>query len=341
MFNLFKRKPIFSFIPGVHKSYNTQSDWLTMKAITPIDRSKLHGIIGIEEDFDFPIIHQFGPYCTGAAARYLQIYWQYKETGKITDLSALYSYKMNKTLDGLPPGTEGSTMKASADVLRIFGICREILFPTTQANYDSGVLSETIHKDAYTNRIESYTRNNLLDEILASLNARKPVLFGMLLTESFLRTSDGVVPKEVSGNLMGGHAMLAVNADMERELVKAPQSWGRGHPTKNGYMYIPFSWFETVIDNLFPLLMDSYTCLDYVPEAYQQLPQTITVMQQAVRVEVNGQEVKGYRIPPFLAKELEATMLHVRTFEIVFAAILNRPVEVAWDQDTYTVKINV
>lgn len=332
----------FVFKEGVHKSYETHKDWLTAKAIAPIDRSKLQGIIGIEQDFEFPIVNQFDMgSCTGQAGKYDQVYWQYKETGKIIDLSGLYIYKMNKLRDGLPPNTEGSTMKATAETLRLLGVCRHILFPDTRNNYDLGQITPEMHVDAGNNKIASFTRNVTLDDILVSLNEKKPVLFSMFLTKSFLNTKDGVVPKEISGTMLGGHAMLAINADMERQLIKVPQSWGTEYPTKNGYMWIPFNWFETVIDNMFPVLMDSYTTLDYVPEAYQKLPQTITVMEQAVRVEVNGQEVKGYRVPPFLAKELQATMVHVRTLEIIFEQMLGKPVEVIWDQDTYTVKINV
>jgi hypothetical protein len=96
---------------GLHKSYNTHTDWLTQKAFPTKTIKNIKTKGGIDEGFQFKIKDQFQfPICTGFAS-YIQEYWQYKETGTYTDLSPMFVYKINKLHDGLQPGLEGSTTK--------------------------------------------------------------------------------------------------------------------------------------------------------------------------------------------------------------------------------------
>ena len=56
--------------------------------------------------------------------------------------------------------------------------------------------------------------------------------------------------------------MVAMNYDLERQLIEVVQSWGKSPkgPTDRGYMYIPFVWFEQEIEGE-SLLLEAYTPL--------------------------------------------------------------------------------
>ncbi len=333
----------YSFTPGVFPSVNTHTDWLTSRALPSKTINDIKPIGGIG-DFQFKIKDQGQlPYCTGMGA-YIQEFWQAKETGKYSELSAMFVYRMNKRHDGLPPGTEGSTAKATMDTLRLFGVCQGILYPSNQGNYDGPIpTDEKLMSSAFENRILSYTRNPTLDEILISLDGSKPVGFSMFLLSDFFRTTKGRVPKEIGGSFVGGHFMVATNYNIDQEIVKVVQSWGTAEPTLNGYMEIPFTWFRYVIEDLgFPLLMDAYTALDYIPPKELVLPKYLTVGDRIPTIEVNGQIVKtSDAVFAFIGSELGRTLVSVRTIEEILNILTGKPAQVSFDQDTWTVKINI
>ena len=70
----------------------------------------------------------------------------------------------------------------------------------------------------------------------------------MIISTDFYQAQRGIVSAERQGERIGGHSMVAIGYDLKRELVKVLQSWGRSKhgPTADGYMYIPFSWFDMI-----------------------------------------------------------------------------------------------
>jgi hypothetical protein len=330
-----------TIVPGAHPSVNTMADWMTAAAFPTKTIKDIKPKGGIEEGFEFKIQNQLSfPICTGFVS-YIQEYWQTKETGVYSSLSPLFAFKQNKLRDGLPPSTAGSTAKAAFDTLRLIGICQEILWPLS--NWNNTVPTEgNVIKDAAKNRAFSYTRNPTIDEILISLDEGKPVGFSMyLLTDFFKKAKDGRVPKEVGGDPYGGHFMVAAWYDLDQEIIKIPQSWGRDVPTKNGYMEIPFSWFNYKLND-FSLLMDSYTSLDYIPPKELVLPKYITVGERRPTIEVNGQAIKtSDSVFAFIGEELGRSLVSIRTIEEVMGILTGKPAQVNFDKDTYTVKINL
>ena len=56
--------------------------------------------------------------------------------------------------------------------------------------------------------------------------------------------------------------MVALNYDLQTELIEVVQSWGTAEkgPTDRGYMYIPFVWFQEKIKKQ-PLLIEAFTII--------------------------------------------------------------------------------
>lgn len=331
--------------PGAYPSPKDSRDWLYRSiSKTSIDNIPVEG--GLD---DIPlIIHDQGdlPTCTGEAGAYLQMINQYFETGQMIDLSPMFLYKINRLIDGLPPDTEGSTVKAAVESLRLKGVCREILYPSTKANYErplpSGRYMGHILRNAYQNRIVAYTKCLDLNEILVALSDKKPVIFSIYLLSNFYKARRGKVPVQVGGDNIGGHAMVALRYNQEEKWVKVVQSWGRGGLTDKGYMYIPFDWFSYEVKPDFPMLMEAYTVIDFIPKEEERLPSKFTINKNSpVNIELNGQLLKNFNLPPFLINELGAPLIHTGILEKIFNSITGTRAKVIWDAETLTLRINI
>jgi len=82
--------------------------------------------------------------------------------------------------------------------------------------------------------------------VRAALADGLPVVFGMMLRESFHRASagKGIVPLPADGDLpIGGHAMLIVGYDTEARMYLVRNSWGEQWGDR-GYCRIPFAMVD-------------------------------------------------------------------------------------------------
>lgn len=196
-----------------------------------------------------PVIHQGAlPICTGVAAANARTILQYQQTGRIIPFSGLFIYKMNRLFDGLDKDARGSTLAASMQTLLYKGVCPEMFYPSNQRNCQKPFPAngQSLLKNAQPYRIADYQPCEYLTDILTALAQEHPVAFSMVIYTDFYQARQGVVPDKRRGRRIGGHSMVAVNYDLNREWVQVLQSWGRGKngPTDGGYMYIPFSWFN-------------------------------------------------------------------------------------------------
>jgi C1A family cysteine protease len=94
------------------------------------------------------------------------------------------------------------------------------------------------------NRYCKLTLDNGLSDLKLSLSKGFPVIFGIMVPRSFYSTpSSGVFsmpkPDEIR---LGGHALLAVGYDEDKQHFIVRNSWGEEFGDK-GYCYIPYDFF--------------------------------------------------------------------------------------------------
>ncbi len=238
----------FGIVPGV--VITNTIDTAEEKRFPCMVRNRLclpeQGGVGV---LPLPVVHQGRlPICTGVAAANARMILHYQQTGQIMQFSGLFIYKMNRLFDGLPNDMRGSTLEASMQTLEYKGVCSEYLYPSNARNCNKVFprKSQRLLEQAKKYCIHAYRRCDSLEEILQTLAEGKPVAFSMVIYTDFFRTKDGVIPEKRTGIRIGGHSMVAVNYDLERRLLQVLQSWGKGAkgPTAQGYMYIPFCWFD-------------------------------------------------------------------------------------------------
>lgn len=205
------------------------------------------------------------PVCTGEAGAYLRSVVHYQKYGQILNFSGMFIYKMNRLFyDGLKPKTIGSTLKATMRTLCARGVCLEESYQsnlkTLHHPFPLNSYGEYLLHEAESYRLQSFARLENLDDILNALAGEVPVIFSLIIFTDFYEAKDGIVSRKASGRKIGGHSMVALGYDMDTELIRVVQSWGVGgqSPTIEGYMYIPFCWFEESLPDGTPLLIEAY-----------------------------------------------------------------------------------
>jgi hypothetical protein len=82
--------------------------------------------------------------------------------------------------------------------------------------------------------------------------------------------------------------------------------------------------------------------LDYIPPKELVLPDVITVGERKPSIIVNGQKVVTSESTfTFIAKELNRTLVSIRSMEEIIKMLTKQNVKVEWDAENYIVDINL
>lgn len=121
-------------------------------------------------------------------------------------------YERCKQIDGLKPGTQGTTIRAGGQVAKELGLISEYRWVET------------------------------VDELTDALLIFGPVIIGALWFEDMNRpNSEGIM--RASGKNFGRHAFVLNGIDLERGLVRVKNSYGKKWG-RNGYANIPLEELE-------------------------------------------------------------------------------------------------
>jgi len=156
------------------------------------------------------------------------------------DLSRLFVYYNTRVLDGSVDKDVGSYISNAMRAVKAKGACLESIW-----QYALGAVfalpSDAAYADGMNRQAVEYARVVQGAGVLQALNGGLPVVYGMMLRESFERTrGDGLVPVPAAGEpATGGHAMLIVGYDLDERTYLVRNSWGEGWGD-GGYCRIPF-----------------------------------------------------------------------------------------------------
>jgi len=153
-------------------------------------------------------------------------------------------------------GQDGAFLDDGFEALQKFGVCPESDWPyvVRQQNVKPTAKAYT---SAKTHRITSWgvvAQNNLIKNIKQVLVSNRPIVFGILVYESF--ESDAVqqtgivpLPNPNKEGLLGGHALCMLGYDDSKQAFLVANSWGSkwgtsqpGNPAFRGFCYIPYAY---------------------------------------------------------------------------------------------------
>ncbi|MEG2677474.1 MAG: C1 family peptidase [Oscillospiraceae bacterium] len=169
-----------------------------------------------------------------------------------TLLSRLFLYYKEREIEGTVSVDAGATMRTLCKALHKYGVSSEHLWPYNIENFaEKPSLAADINAMEY--RIlgyKAFDENGIADyvaQIRQYLATRhQPVLIGVLVYESFEseaaeRTGYVPVPDTKTEKFLGGHALLIVGYDDEKQLFIVRNSWGVQWGAM-GYGFMPYEF---------------------------------------------------------------------------------------------------
>jgi C1A family cysteine protease len=187
--------------------------------------------------------------CTAHAASGLIEYWQNKNKKKSIHPSRLFIYKVSRSLAGIE-GDNGSYLRSTAQALVLFGAPPEEYYPFIPEKIDDEpssfvyALAQNYQSTVYY-RLDSLfvSGENLLTQIKIQLSNEVPCMFGFSVYSGIEYVgSSGLIPfPRDTEAFCGGHAVLAVGYDNEKNAILIKNSWGRDWGCE-GYGWLPYDY---------------------------------------------------------------------------------------------------
>jgi C1A family cysteine protease len=199
--------------------------------------------------------------CTAQAGCGIVEYYQRRTNGRYVDLSARFLYKVTRDYLGLR-GDTGAYLRSTMGALALFGAPPEKYWTYDVEGFDEDPPAFVFAFAQSYQALEYFrldaagsTGPEVLAEVKSHLAAGIPVMFGFTVYASIQTpTQPGDIPFPSSReNVLGGHAVVAVGYDDQRE-VRNPtdgstrrgaflvrnswgESWGEG-----GYGWMPYDY---------------------------------------------------------------------------------------------------
>jgi C1A family cysteine protease len=191
---------------------------------------------------------QLGSCTAFSMAKGLREYLQNKNGEKATPMSALWLYYNERAHMGAQyiKQDSGANMSDGNYVLSNQGCA-------TEASWGYNIAKFTVKPPAAADasaaawKIKSAANLATVDDVKAAVAAGQPVVFGFTVYESFEAIgADGVMPDPKPGeSVLGGHAVMVVGYDDQKQQLTVRNSWGGGWGDK-GYFYMSYKFASDV-----------------------------------------------------------------------------------------------
>jgi C1A family cysteine protease len=187
--------------------------------------------------------------CTANAVGALHHYEQIRqEPRKAFTPSRLFLYYNTRVLLGTPTEDSGGTLRDAIKTLAKDGVCSEVEWPYEIRRFRDRPVDELYTRAADHQAIQyaSVPQSRLM--LKNCLYESYPIAFGFTVYESFMSpcvAKMGVVPMPKKSEApTGGHAVVLVGWDDERQAYKVRNSWGTQWG-RRGYFWLPYKYVES------------------------------------------------------------------------------------------------
>jgi len=258
---------------------------------------------------------------TGTALKNLQETQDWGE--RCYDFSPLGLAKVVKENDGIVY-TEGSTLLEVCKAICSEGVFDESYYP--YETYEAGSLlfppmavTEEEAENIPRYRCENYARVDTLEDLKLSLARRNPVMLGISCGEGIYKPVNGCIGLPLGEFLIGGHAILAIGYDDEKEatikgrtykgFIECQNSWGEDYGDK-GFFWLPYEYLTyRTKDFGVGFMMDMYAMVDLKGE---DLAGTAIEMRLGHSTAYNDGEEIELDQPPMADEKTGRTLVPLR-----------------------------
>lgn len=160
------------------------------------------------------------------------------------NVSRLFIYWNERVLEGDPKQDGGAQIRDGIKTLASIGVCTEKSWPYNHKDLFHQP-SQSCFSEASGHKISQYFRLESMDDMKHCLASGFPFAFGFTCYESLdsdAVASTGMLPMpQPDESSIGGHAVLAVGYDDDKQVFIVRNSWGESWGDK-GYFYIPYAY---------------------------------------------------------------------------------------------------
>lgn len=196
-----------------------------------------------------PIVDQgqLGSCTSNAMVSGMREYYLLLYGAALVRLSRLDHYYHERLLEGTVSEDSGAQIRDGMKVLADIGVCPEDIWPYIIANFTDAPSAEAEAASAQY-KISSYHRVTSLNDLKAALADGHPVVIGIAIYESFESFDvemSGIVPipNPKKEQMLGGHAVLVVGYDDDKNVVIVRNSWG-DQWGDHGYCTLPYAYIS-------------------------------------------------------------------------------------------------
>ena len=162
------------------------------------------------------------------------------------NLSRLFVYYNSRLAEGTQDQDAGAVIRDVIKTLVDSGVCMEKEWPYLTGKFTTKP-PDNCYKDALNHQVQEYRGLTTLDDMKACLAAGYPFIFGISVFESFENgsintTGIATVPDTTKEEYKGGHALLCVGYDDDKQLFLIRNSWGTDWSINKGYFYLPYAY---------------------------------------------------------------------------------------------------
>jgi C1A family cysteine protease len=186
--------------------------------------------------------------CTANAINAAVEYGRSKQKLPDMRLSRLFTYYGEREIEGSIDQDAGAMIRDGMKVVAKLGVPAETDWP-----YEIGQFAQKppqkAYADALSDQVLRYLRvSRTLPQMRACLASGYPFVFGFTVYASFESAEvakSGIVPMPAAHEeVLGGHAVLAVGYDDDRQQFIVRNSWGSGWGLQ-GYFWMPYAYLTT------------------------------------------------------------------------------------------------
>jgi len=176
--------------------------------------------------------------------------------------SRLFIYYNERAMEGSVDIDAGAYIRDGVKSVNTFGVCNETLWPYIESQFTVKP-GDDCYTAATKNKCVEYARvTQTLDDMKTCLSNGYPFVFGFTVFNSFFSaevSATGNMSMPLTDDtIAGGHAVLCVGYDDEKQVFIVRNSWGESWGD-GGYFYMPYAYLSdpSLADDLW--VMNSVT----------------------------------------------------------------------------------
>jgi C1A family cysteine protease len=183
--------------------------------------------------------------CTANAIGAALEFDQMRQGEKAFTPSRLFIYFNERAMEGTVDSDSGAQIRDGVKAVAKHGACRETTWPYRITKFTRKPPRAAYAEGKKHQAIQYLRLNQSLGQLKGCLASGFPFVFGFVVYESFegrevAKTGHAPIPKAHEAPL-GGHAVMAVGYDEDRQWFIVRNSWGTGWGM-GGYFTLPFPY---------------------------------------------------------------------------------------------------